>query len=231
MRKMPQYGFIQAGFEQTMKSPRGAKASIAGVPKAADLAGDGIVRSAPRCVQKPQVNDIGDSFQEEMIAFLPRLAGFAYSLTGNADQRDDLVQETCVRALAHKDQWQPGTRLDSWMFRIAQNLWFDWKRAGKIRGESVDIEAIDNLAGGDGRRVVESRLALAEVMRGLERLSPDHCVLIALVCVDGLTYQEAADILGLPLGTVMSRLARARLALHDAINRAPALKATTKSET
>ena len=103
------------------------------------------------------------------------------------------------------------------MFRIAQNLWFDRKRAAKIRGEPMDIEAIENLAGSDGRRVMQSRLALTEVLRGLEQLSPEHRVLIALVCVDGLTY--------------MSRLARARLALHDAINRAPAFKATTTPET
>ena len=127
--------------------------------------------------------DVTDSFREQMIAFLPRLSGFALSLTGNADQRDDLVQETCARALAHRDQWQPGTRLDSWMFRIAQNLWFDRKRAAKIRGEPMDIEAVENLAGSDGRRVMESRLALTEVLRGLEQLSPEHRVLISLgVC-------------------------------------------------
>jgi RNA polymerase sigma-70 factor, ECF subfamily len=171
-----------------------------------------------------------DDFREQMIAFLPRLSGFAYSLTGNADQRDDLVQETCVRALAHRDQWQSGTRLDSWMFRIAQNLWFDRKRAIKNRGESMDIDAVENLAGSDGRRITQSRLALIEVLRGLDQLSPEHRALVSLVCVDGLTYQEASDVLGLPVGTVMSRLARARLALHDAINRAPTSKATTKLE-
>ena len=215
-----------------MKPPKGTKAPIADALEVAAVANrKGIVRSSPRCVAEPQVKEISDDFRERMVAFLPRLAGFAYSLTGNADQRDDLVQETCARALAHKDQWQPGTRLDSWMFRIAQNLWFDWKRAGKIRGESVDIETLENLKGSDGRRVTESRLAVEEVIRGLDQLSPDHRVLIALVCVDGLSYQEAADILQMPVGTVMSRLARARLALHDAINRAPAPRATPKSET
>jgi RNA polymerase sigma-70 factor (ECF subfamily) len=182
-----------------------------------------------------QAEGTTDEFGKQMVAFLPRLSGFAYSLTGNADQRDDLVQETCARALAHKDQWRPGTRLDSWMFRIAQNLWLDWKRAWKranrFRGEPVDIESVDNLVGSDGSSVTESRLTLAEVLRGLDQLSTDHRVLIGLVCVDGLTYQEAADVLGLPLGTVMSRLARARLVLHDAINRAPASKITTNLET
>jgi RNA polymerase sigma-70 factor (ECF subfamily) len=213
-----------------MKPPRGAKAPPEAGPESPDAHEhrEGIAHPAVRCVSKPQ--GVSDSFREQMIAFLPRLSRFAHSLTGNPDQRDDLVQETCVRALAHRDQWQPGTRLDSWMFRIAQNLWFDRKRAGKSRGEAVDIEAVENLAGSDGRRVMQSRFALIEVLRGLDRLSPEHRVLIALVCVDGLTYQEAADVLELPVGTVMSRLARARLALHDAINRAPASKATTTLE-
>jgi len=179
----------------------------------------GIGQGAVRCV--PGANDDfmpDDSFREEMIAFLPRLSGFALSLTGNADQRDDLVQETCARALAHRDQWQPGTRLDSWMFRIAQNLWLDRKRSERFRGEPVDIEAAGELVHSDGRVITESRLALAEVLRGLDQLSPEHRVLIGLVCVDGMTYKQASEILELPVGTVMSRLARARLALHDAIN-------------
>jgi RNA polymerase sigma-70 factor (ECF subfamily) len=160
-----------------------------------------------------------DTFREQMIAFLPRLSGFALALTGNADLRDDLVQETCARALLHKDQWQPGTRLDSWMFRIAQNLWLDMKRTEKFRGEPIDIESVADLMESDGQGLVDSRLALGEVLRGLEQLSPEHRVLIGLVCVDGMTYKQAAEVLELPLGTVMSRLARARLALHDAINR------------
>jgi RNA polymerase sigma-70 factor, ECF subfamily len=228
---MPQYQFLQAGIGQAMKPTKRAQAPLAGAPEAADPDANrkGIVRSAVRCVPRPQAEDIMDEFREQMIAFLPRLSGFAYSLTGNTHQRDDLVQETCARALSHKDQWQPGTRLDSWMFRIAQNLWFDRKRAKKNRGEPVDIEMADNLVGSDGRAVTESRLALAEVLRALDQLSPEHRAVIALVCVEGLTYGQAADVLDLPVGTVMSRLARARLALHDAIYRDS--KATKKLET
>ena len=180
----------------------------------------GIVQPSARYVsgrreERPPI----DSFHEQMIAFLPRLSGFALSLTENADQRDDLVQETCARALAHRDQWQPGTRLDSWMFRIAQNLWLDRKRGEKFRGEPIDIDSASDVMDSDGRTITETRLALAEVQRGLEHLSPEHRVLIGLVCVDGMTYREASEVLGLPVGTIMSRLARARLALHDAINK------------
>ena len=187
-------------------------------PKAGKKA-EGIVQFAVRCVVEPQDGSMNDdSFREQMIAFLPRLSAFALSLTGNADQRDDLVQETCSRALARRDQWQPGTRLDSWMFRIAQNLWLDRKRAERSRGEPIDIDMVVDLADSDGRTITENRLALGEVLRGLDQLSPEHRVLIGLVCVDGMTYKEAAEILEVPLGTVMSRLARARLALHDAIH-------------
>ena len=152
-----------------------------------------------------------------MIELLPRLRRFAYALTRSKDLADDLVQDTCERALARMDQWSPGTRLDSWMYRIAQNIWLDRGRSRKARGESIDIDGIGEIAGVDGRDVTESRLTLKAVHEELGRLSADQQVLIALVCVDGLTYQEAADVLELPIGTVMSRLARARKALHAAL--------------
>ena len=128
-----------------------------------------------------------------MIAFLPRLSGFAYSLTGNADQRDDLVQETCVRALAHKDQWQPGTRSGQLDVSHRAEPLVRLEACGESSGVSPwRSRRLENLVGSDGRTVMESRLALGEVLRGLDQLSPEHRVLIGLVCVDGLTYQEAA---------------------------------------
>ena len=73
-----------------------------------------------------------DDVKDLMLSHVPRLRRFAYALTGDRDRGDDLVQDTLVRALTHIDGWQPGTRMDSWMFKIAQNLWFDRIRA-KIR--------------------------------------------------------------------------------------------------
>lgn len=118
-----------------------------------------------------------------------------------------------MRALSRVEQWQPGTRLDSWMYRIAQNLWLDRARARKVRGEQVNVEAAEALTGADGRSVVESRLTLEAVSAALGYLPDEQRVLIALVCIDGLSYKEAADITQTPIGTVMSRLARARAAL------------------
>jgi RNA polymerase sigma-70 factor (ECF subfamily) len=149
-----------------------------------------------------------------MVELLPRLRRFAVALTGDLDQGDDLVQETCMRALSRVDQWQPGTRLDSWMYRIAQNLWLDRMRAKKVRGVQVDVEAAEMLTGPNGRSVVESRLTLQAVGAAMAYLPEDQRVLIGLVCIDGLSYKEAAEITNSPIGTVMSRLARARRELH-----------------
>lgn len=159
--------------------------------------------------------------RDQMVRLLPRLRRFAYSLTRNADQGDDLAQETCVRALSRIDQWQAGTSLDSWMFRIAQNIWLDQIRAAKTRGVSVELDGATELSGSDGRDVVEQRLMMKEVAAGMEALPPDQRVLLALVCIDGHSYKQAAEVLNVPIGTVMSRLARARRALHAALEGTP----------
>ena len=157
-----------------------------------------------------------DDVRRQIVDFLPRLRRFACALTGDLDRADDLVQETCLRALSRLDQWEQGTRLDSWMYRIAQNIWYDRIRALKVRGEVVDIDTAHDLPGEDGRKVTESRLALGDVAAAIGQLPPDQKVVIALVCVDGLSYKQAAEILEVPIGTVMSRLARARQALFTA---------------
>lgn len=152
-----------------------------------------------------------------MVELLPRLRRFSYALTGNLDMADDLVQETCARALASADQWQAGTRLDSWMYRIAQNLWYDRLRATKVRGEVVDVDDAIDLIGSDGRQVTESRLTLRAVAKSISELPADQQLVLTHVCVDGMSYKDAADALGIPIGTVMSRLARARQTLHSAL--------------
>jgi RNA polymerase sigma-70 factor (ECF subfamily) len=149
-----------------------------------------------------------------MVAVLPRLRRFAYALTGNSEQADDLVQDACLRALSRIELWQPGTRLDSWMYRIAQNIWLDRLRASKVRGETVDLDATEGMVGSDGRDVTESELTLQAVAAAMSRLPPEQQATVALVCVEGASYREAAEIAGVPVGTVMSRLARARRALN-----------------
>lgn len=153
-----------------------------------------------------------------MVELLPRLRRFAYALTANLDKADDLVQEACARALSSADQWQAGTRLDSWMYRIVQNIWYDRLRAQKVRGETVDVDTAIDIAGSDGRDVVESRLALKAVFQTMAQLPQEQQMVLAFVCIDGMSYKDAAQALGIPIGTVMSRLARARVALHEALS-------------
>jgi len=157
-----------------------------------------------------------------MAAIVPRLRRFAYGLTGSIDAGDDLVQSTCERALSRLHLWQPGTRLDSWMYRIMQNLWIDELRAGRRREIATDSDELDAMVGGDAEREVGVRLDLAAVRRHIAGLPPDQRAVLLLVSVDGLSYKEAAAVLEVPIGTVMSRLARARLALARALEPATA---------
>lgn len=117
------------------------------------------------------------------------------------------------------DQWQEGTRLDSWMYRIAQNINTDQARSLKSHGTAVDIEDAGALTGGDVRSVVESRSELAAARDAISSLPEDQRALMALIVMDGQSYREAADILGIPIGTVMSRLARARQAIDAHVHR------------
>jgi RNA polymerase sigma-70 factor, ECF subfamily len=161
---------------------------------------------------------VTDDVRQQIVALLPRLRRFAYVLTRNQERGDDLVQETCLRALSRLDQWDKGTRLDSWMYRIAQNIWLDSVRAKKVRGEQLDLSAHQNLPGDDGRAIADSRLALRDLTEAMGALPPAQQVLIALVCIEGRSYREAAEILDAPIGTIMSRLARARHALYVAMH-------------
>lgn len=151
-----------------------------------------------------------------MIALLPRLRRFARGLTGSEVEADDLVQAACERAIQRIGQWQPGTRLDSWMFRIMQNLWIDAIRMGKLRGSHLSVVDPESqqAQGLDGEQTTMNRLTLEAVRRGVQRLPPDQRSVLLLVCVEGQSYKETADALGIPVGTVMSRLSRARLALN-----------------
>jgi RNA polymerase sigma-70 factor (ECF subfamily) len=160
---------------------------------------------------------VTESIRDRMVEILPRLRRFAYALTRNWDDADDLVQEACARALSRAHLWDPNARLDSWMFRIAQNLWLDKIRSAKVRGQFSDIEDASEHMDCDGRDVTEHRLTLRAVERNLALLPHDQQVVIALVCIEGLAYREAAEVLEVPIGTVMSRLARARSALYESI--------------
>ena len=157
---------------------------------------------------------VSQRFSDQLIAVLPRLRRFARGLTGMASEADDLVQAACERALAREHQFQEGTRFDSWMFRIVQTLWIDQLRAREVRKEDGDV-AEERLGSDSAVRTIEARLALAEVRRAVQLLPPDQRTTLMLVTVEGLSYKEAAAVAGVPVGTIMSRLARARIALQQ----------------
>jgi RNA polymerase sigma-70 factor (ECF subfamily) len=156
------------------------------------------------------------SVENQLVAFLPNLRRFAISLCRSRELADDLVQTACERALANAASFQQGTRFDAWMFRILRNLWIDEVRKRKTAGPQEDIEAQVDLAGASGEREAEARLTLKSVAEAIGELSEEQREVLLLVCVEELSYKEAADVLGVPIGTIMSRLARARRNLAEA---------------
>jgi RNA polymerase sigma-70 factor, ECF subfamily len=176
----------------------------------------------------PSVGPEGMSgkFSDQLIAVLPRLRRFARGLTGSAVEADDLVQAACERALARMHQFQEGTRFDSWMFRIVQTIWIDQLRARDVRKEDGEMEE-ERLGTDESVRRADARLALAEVRRAVSRLPVEQRTALLLVTVEGLSYKEAAEVAKVPVGTIMSRLARARVALQGQLEAGGGLRRST----
>lgn len=154
-----------------------------------------------------------DTFRRNLVDLVPKLRRFAFSLVGNAQDADDLVQAACERALRSVDQFQAGTRMDSWMYRIIQNLWLDEKRRSRTRGTSIDPDDAYLSDEGKAAQLPEDRMMLAQVRSAMASLPEGQREVLALVAIEGLSYKDAAEALDLPIGTVMSRLSRAREAL------------------
>jgi RNA polymerase sigma-70 factor (ECF subfamily) len=152
---------------------------------------------------------------QELVALLPRLRRFALVLCRSQPLADDLVQGACERALAHADSWTPGTRFDAWMFRILRNHWIDHLRRTKAEGMTEDVATQTQLIGDPGEGPILSKLALSEVQQAIESLPQEQREVLVLVCADDLSYREAAEVLHVPIGTIMSRLARARKRLVE----------------
>jgi RNA polymerase sigma-70 factor (ECF subfamily) len=152
-------------------------------------------------------------FGDQLVALLPRLRRFAYGLTGSVDEGDDVVQSACERALQKADQFAPGSRFDSWMYCIVQTVWIDRIRKKSRLERGVDPADLAQHSAGDAVRAQEDRLALAEARRAIARLPAEQREVLMLVSVEGMGYRQAAEVLGVPIGTVMSRLSRGRIAL------------------
>ena len=155
------------------------------------------------------------SFERDLLALLPRLRRFARALAVDPADADDLCQIALERALKAEAQWERGTRLDSWMYRIMRNCWIDEVRARKRRAETFVAEEEGESVGDAGHRRIEARVELGKVDRAMAELPPEQREIIALILIEGLAYREAAELLDLPMGTVTSRLVRGRQALME----------------
>ncbi|WP_299848307.1 RNA polymerase sigma factor [uncultured Roseovarius sp.] len=150
--------------------------------------------------------------KRELIALLPRLRRFARSLTRSVPEADDLVQEACLRALSRSDQWDPTQPLDRWMFRITRNLWISEIRKRTVRlgqGHVPAEEAHELVAQETG----EAAAAATELRDHIAALPEELSTILLTVSVEGYSYAEAAELFEIPIGTVMSRIHRARKTL------------------
>jgi RNA polymerase sigma-70 factor (ECF subfamily) len=131
------------------------------------------------------------------------------------EEGDDLVQAACERALSKAHQFDPDTRLEAWVYTIMKSIRIDGLR--RHREIAMDQDLLMNYPGGDAAADTESRIRLAEVRKLIATLPEEQRVVLLLVSVEGMKYREVAAVLGCPIGTVMSRLSRARLALGAAL--------------
>lgn len=159
-----------------------------------------------------------DPFEQQLVAMLPRLRRFAHGLCRDSAEADDLVQQAAERALRSRGQWQAGTRLDSWLYRIVRNLWIDLgrSRTRRLKHEAPPDEAAEVADPGPSP---EAALELGQAMAALQRLPEEQREVVMLILVEGFGYRETSELLDLPIGTVSSRLVRGRTALLALLER------------
>jgi RNA polymerase sigma-70 factor (ECF subfamily) len=160
------------------------------------------------------------SFETELLALLPRLRRFAQSLSRSAADADDLCQAALEKALNARAQWVPGTRLDSWMYRIMRNTWIDTARARTRAAETFVAEEAGTSVTGDDASTVEAGVVRREIDTAMNALPDEQREAVALVLIEGLAYKDAAEVLDIPMGTLTSRLVRGRQALMTMLGEA-----------
>jgi RNA polymerase sigma-70 factor (ECF subfamily) len=149
--------------------------------------------------------------KDDIVAALPLLRAFGRSLTGNHDRADDLVQETVMRALANQDKFQPGTNLHAWLVTILRNQFYSDGRRKRREVEDVDgsyAAQLSDIPGQDGK------VELVDFLRALQLLPDEQREALILVGASGFSYEETAAICDVRVGTIKSRVSRARLRLE-----------------
>ncbi|HEY4164703.1 MAG TPA: RNA polymerase sigma factor [Dongiaceae bacterium] len=157
----------------------------------------------------PERNIMG----REIVALLPRLRRFAAGLTGSMQEGDDVVQAACLRALERHRQFQEGSRLDSWLFTIIRTVWLDRRKSAWSRMVRSEPERLAEMPGRSLDHELEARSDWSQARRAIAVLPEDQRQALLLVTVEGMSYEAVAAMLGIPTGTVLSRVARARVAV------------------
>lgn len=147
------------------------------------------------------------TFHDMLIETLPKLRPYAVMLAQDRSRADDLLQEAAVRALAAQHQFQMGTNFSAWMYRILRNEFIDTVRKARRTGVSID-DLPEALMSYTPRQ--EDQLLVRELGQALSQLPHTQREALSLVCGSGLSYEEAANIIGCSMGTIKSRISRAR---------------------
>ena len=158
---------------------------------------------------------IDPALRDTMLAAVPSLRAFAISLSGNVDRADDLVQETLLRALANINSFQPGTNMSAWLFTILRNLF-----RSEYRKRRREVEDSDGSYAESSKSQPEqvSRVEFEEFRTALTKLPSDQREALILVGASGFSYEEAAEICGCAVGTIKSRVNRARTRLSQLLS-------------
>jgi RNA polymerase sigma-70 factor (ECF subfamily) len=179
---------------------------------------------------------MNDDIQEQLPLLLPRLWRFAWRLTRDIHDAQDLVQRCCLRALERRAQWQPGTSMLSWLFAIEHSIWInELRRPQRLRTESLDRVDAEGATFADLHRDAMASDPLQQahyrqVVACVEALPEAQRTVMLLVAVEGFSYREAAEVIGVPIGTVMSRLARARLRIGQSFGCGTSVLLTCKED-
>ena len=162
--------------------------------------------------QKETGDDIARTFKREMLSCLPSLRAFAYSLSGKPDRADDLMQDAIMKAWAKQDSFEPGTNMKAWLFTILRNEFYSQARKRGREIQDSDGLFTERLAVHPAQH---GNLDMQDFRRALDRLADDQREAIILVGASGFSYEEAAVICGCALGTIKSRVNRARNRLQE----------------
>jgi RNA polymerase sigma-70 factor (ECF subfamily) len=154
------------------------------------------------------------AIRAELGQHLPRLWRYGLVLSRQRHVAEDLVQATCVRALERAGQFVPGTRMDRWLLSILHSIWLNEVRAQRVRQGQGFVDA-DSALSFDGEYAAQTHVLAAQVIKRVDALPEAQRETVFLAYVEGLSYREVAEVLAVPIGTVMSRLAAARLKLAE----------------